>query len=187
MVDNVEAGESLSALMDEELEHHQQGSMITHLCRDSQHQRSWQHFNLISDVLKKNLPSHVSADFCQKVSLALEQEPTILAPHHRRPLRLTPFVRQVTGLGIAASVTAAAILGTQYFVDTPGFGTAPVAQIQAAPDAQQFERIAIPELRQPMPSSVNKYLVNHNQHAAGVQGVLPYARIIGYRPENSEK
>ncbi len=186
MVNKVDAGENISALVDGELEHHEINDMIQELRDDVHMLRSWERYHLISDVLRKNLASHLSPDFCQQVSLAIEQEPTVLAPQ-RHSLRLSPFMRQVAGLGIAASVTAVAILGTQYYIGGSGVTAAPMAQNQSAPTDAQFARIAIPESPQPIPSNVNRYLVNHNQHAAGVQGVLPYARIIGYRPESPEK
>ncbi len=186
--DKMESGEKISAMVDGELDHHELGGLIAEMRDDGEMLQAWERYHLVSDVLKKNLCSHISTDFCQRISAALVNEPAILAPR-RRNFHLTPLMRQIAGLGVAASVTAVAILGTQYYMNS---GEMPAASLAAAgvetqmPASNNFERIALPQ-QQPFPSSVDKYMVYHNQHAAGVQGVLPYVRIIGYRPDSQEK
>lgn len=199
-MDKSDMQEQVSAFVDGEVD----GRETTELLKLMKHDRhildSWECYHLISDSLKKNLSSHVPVDFSERVSRALEDEPVVLAPRRITP-RLSPFMKQVAGLGIAASVTAVAILGTQqYFMATGGATT--VAEQRLAPTSDQFERIAIPGTgtavmpsgqqampasvagtQRPVPGNMNKYLVNHNQNASGVQGVMPYARIIGHTPE----
>lgn len=200
-MDKTDMHEQLSAMVDDELDGRDCAELLRQIKSDERMRCSWQCYHLISDSLRKNLAPHVPKDFCSQVSQALENEPVVFAPQRKSP-RLSPFMKQVAGLGVAASVTAVAILGTQQYVLSTGGGSAQVAQVPAAPSADQFERIAVPEpavaaAGQPvlpangtapnLPRNMGKYLVNHNQNAPGMPGVMPYARIVVYPAENPKR
>ncbi|MDH5593931.1 MAG: anti-anti-sigma factor, partial [Gammaproteobacteria bacterium] len=61
-----------------------------------------------------------------------------------------------------------------------------VASTVTAPLSQEWVRVSGTrwDVKQPaVESRLNSYLVNHNEYSNGMQGVLPYARIVGYDSE----
>lgn len=126
---------------------------------------------------------------------------------------MTPAFRQIAGLAIAASVTAVAILSVQTLPQDPLAGNAQVASFTQAQQpfgfvnnefvqAPTIENVAafapaVPFLientaDQPwglgepaFEAKLNNYLNNHNQYStpAEMQGVLPYARLVGHGQE----
>ena len=135
---------------------------------------------MIRDSVSSNLNQEVAPQLHQRISAALESEPTILAPQ-RRP---RAWLKQVAGVAIAASVTGVAIIGIQ---SMNGVDSGPAA----VPLAQQEEYLRMEptllasgkETSAKSNDELNPYLVNHNEYSAnsGIQGVLPYVRIVGYR------
>lgn len=98
------------------------------------------------------------------------------------------FSRQIAGFAVAASVMVVAVFATQSFTDTPDSMNVPVAKVQSIPktmpDKSQFARVTEPNNKLPpgIQNQLNKYLANHNQYSTNTApGVLPYARILGYR------
>lgn len=184
--------EQLSALVDDELRGAALRQALEQLRRDAGLKARWGRYHLISDTLHANLVTARAADLCQRVQQALEQEPTLLAP--RRKPRLPALAKQAAGVAIAASVAVVAIIGVQQG-DTPAGVTpavAPVAQTQtvrpAGTPANSMVQLAStgsggPALTVIEPAArgrLNSYLVNHNEYSvsSGMQGVLPYARIV---------
>ncbi len=177
--------EHISSLVDDEL--HGAGALqaLDQLCRDDEWRAVWGRYQLVSDALHGNL-SHVDTRrLHERVWQALEHEPTVLAP--RRNTRLPPLAKQAVGVAIAASVAAVAILAVQN-IDGKAPTAAPTMQVaqsvRPAGDMLQLTGtgeapvVAGPALR----GRLNPYLVNHNEYSvsSGMQGVLPYARIVSY-------
>lgn len=190
--------EQISALMDGELIHPETNHLITAMQKDQGSRTSWERYHLIGDALRKNLPADMTHNLAARVHATLADEPTVLAPRtttiHAKIRQLKPALRQIGGLAIAASVTALTILTLQ-----PGTGTmegatdsrmaavapatSPVAPAQdnvlLVSGATRWDRLG----EQPqMQSKLNAYLNNHHEYAApaGIQGVLPDARLVGY-------
>lgn len=99
--------EHLSSLIDGELDPQQAAAVIEALCKDSELQRRWADLQLVGDALRSTdvAACHVEG-FCVRVSRALANEPTVLAPRPR------PHFRRylVPGAAIAASVAAIAFV-----------------------------------------------------------------------------
>lgn len=199
--------EKVSALVDGELRETENAHAIDALVRDIELRKSWERYHIAGDAWKKSLPAlPLNHQLAERVMKALESEPVILAPH-RISRNFKPVLKQAAGLAIAASVTALVVLGGQSWnkIESPGSlaqstpasavansqvmlatSPAPVAPISGAlPNvieevAQANERTAVPD--QTINSQLHDYLVHHNRHVAGVHGMLPYARIIGYAP-----
>lgn len=176
--------ETISALVDGEASESELGSILTQLESDRELQGSWHRYNLISDALHNNLTSRVAPAFHKRISAALEDEPTILAPRksRRSPLSM-PWFKQAVGLGIAASVTAIAIFSVQNL--DQGGGQQPA--VAAAPSPQEYVRIAKqnPEkMTAPGENSekLDAYLVNHNELSSSstIRGAIPYARVVSH-------
>ena len=119
-----------------------------------------------------------------RVSQALEDEPAILAPVHKRKraLRIPFIMKQVGGLAIAATVSAVAVLTVQHTQDQTT--TTPTEIAAANPPAQVRYVSDTSGLDTAVQSKLDGYLVNHNEYSvsANMQGVLPYMRIVSETP-----
>ena len=172
--------EWLSALADGELRGDELQRGLDALRNDPELQSSWGAYHLIRDSVSSNLNQEVAPQLHQRISAALEAEPTILAPQRRKH----PWLKQVAGVAIAASVTGVAVIGVQQMnaIDA-GPAVQPVAQqqeyIRMAP-AMVAEAENRPQENR---EALDRYLVNHNEYSAnsGIQGVLPYVRIVGHK------
>lgn len=181
--------ENVSALVDDEVRGAELRSLLDDLRQDSELQGCWSRYHLVSDALHANLSLADATRLSERVWAALEDEPTVLAP--RRNTRLPPLAKQVAGLAIAASVAAIAIFSVQSLAPKPVIDpfNAQVAQVAQVvpPPADNLAHLASateqsPAQRAAMRDSLNPYLVNHNEYSvsSGMQGVLPYARIVSY-------
>jgi sigma-E factor negative regulatory protein RseA len=175
--------EWLSALVDGELRGQELEHSLNALRNDPELQASWKAYHVVRDTVSSNLNDSVDLQLHRRISTALESEPTILAPQRRA----RPWLKQVAGVAIAASVTGVAIIGLQ---GMNGVDSNPVA----VPVAQQQEYLRIEptlvaqgnkdkEKAAQNSDALNAYLVNHNEYSAnsGIQGVLPYVRIVGHK------
>jgi sigma-E factor negative regulatory protein RseA len=177
---NKENREWLSALADGEIQGQELEDGLFALRDDPELLASWRAYHVIRDTVSSNLNYSVDLQLHSRISAALESEPTILAPRqHTRP-----WIKQIAGLAIAASVTGVAIIGVQSMngIDaTPG--AIPVAQKQ---EYLRMEPTLLARAKaKPAQNSdaLNAYLVNHNEYSAnsGMQGMLPYVRIVGHK------
>jgi sigma-E factor negative regulatory protein RseA len=92
------------------------------------------------------------------------------------------WLKPVAGLAVAASVALVAVLAVtsvrEQAVETvPRLASTQTGAPAARGSEELWERIE-PRIDKRMAA----YLVNHNEYAAsrGVQGVMPYVRIVGY-------
>lgn len=180
--------EQLSAFMDGELD--ETSSIADELMRDTSLGLAWRRYHVITDVIQRNLPRYLNQDLVSRVSAAIKDEPTILAPSGRKPV--VAVLKPVAGLAIAASVAALAVFAVRnnqqddYNTISPEASIAqqsPVKQVTTLP-MRQVSTGNIEPVYQPIPanSRLNSYLVNHNEYRthAGMQGMLPYVRIVTY-------
>ena len=172
--------EWLSAMADGELQGDELQRGLDALRKDPELQASWGAYHVIRDSVSSNLNDEVAPQLHQRISAALEDEPTILAPQVRR----RPWVRHAAGLAMAASVAGVAVIGVQQ-MNVADSGQA----VQTAAQQQEYIRM-VPTLvaegkSRPTQNNaaLDRYLVNHNEYSAnsGIQGVLPYVRIVGHK------
>lgn len=173
--------EWLSALVDDELRGEALERGVDSLHGDSELLASWRAYHLIRDTVTSNLNDAVAPQLHRRISAAIEQEPTILAPK-QRPQR--SWVKHAAGVAIAASVTGVAIIGIQRIngVDSaqPSLQVAqPQEYLRMSPTVVASDNSAL-EKRD---DTLTPYLVNHNEFStsAGMQGMLPYVRIVGHK------
>ncbi len=98
--------ESVSALIDGEMNRTDAEAVITALCADHTLQRTWHEMHRAGDALRSNEVAACDAHgFCARVRAAIFTEPTILAP---RATQNSSGLRRywVPGLAVAASVAA---------------------------------------------------------------------------------
>ena len=129
--------EQLSALMDGDLS---AVAVLDELGMDPALQGTWARYHLIGDAMRGDLPVNLQLDLSDSIMLALEDEPTILAPKPmdtKSPIprsqtgaKVVPLFRrvgqQVGQYAIAASVAAAVIFGVQHYQGQDGLPVNPV-------------------------------------------------------------
>ncbi|MDH5784762.1 MAG: sigma-E factor negative regulatory protein [Chromatiales bacterium] len=171
--------EWLSALVDGELSGDELRRALDALRDDPQLQASWQAYHLIRDGVSSNLNDGVAPQLHQRISTALESEPTVLAPRGGR----RSWAKQITGLAIAASVAGIAILGVQRMNNMEGGSGVPQLAENAEYIRMEPTQLAEREREAANSETLDRYLVNHNEYSAnsGIQGVLPYVRIVGHK------
>jgi negative regulator of sigma E activity len=188
--------EQLSILVDDELTDHD--AVLDRLSSDPALKARWSRYHLMRDVITGHMPDQPVSDIASRVSQALEKEPVILAPvHKRKRTKQLPFImKQVGGLAIAATVSAVAVLTVQQTQDEtsttpteiaavqPQLQTQTQPQLQSQPPAQVRYVTDTSGLDTAVQSKLSGYLVNHNEYSVtgNMQGVLPYMRIVSETP-----
>ena len=167
--------------VDDELPVAEQALLIRQLCADPGLQRMLARYQLLSDTLHDNLPDRVDISFQQRVYAALQQE----APIQAAPPAATRWYRPMAGLAIAASVAIVAVVSLQ---NTRQDSTADMQVMASSPTIDNYiraENVPAPAAPSARARGLDVYLVNHNEYAVnrGVQGMLPYVRIVGQDPQ----
>lgn len=189
---NDEKLEQISALVDDELEH---GSrfVLRALATDEAQKGVWGRYHLIGECLRGHLPARVDMQFAGRIRKALHDEPAVQRSH-----RFPRLLKPVTGMAIAATVAAVAILGIRQIGSGPAAtATSPIAYNSPAGTNSDYQTVTV--TAGPVPqqsvrsyttpddaqSRMNRYLVNYNEYRAnsGVQGTMPYVRIVAHEAE----
>ena len=176
--------EQLSALVDDELGEAEQDLLTRQIARDSELGQRLLRYQLISDAMQNHLPERVDPGFGRRVHDALRNEPAGQGNAIARG-RLAGLLRPVAGLAVAASVAVVAVTALQNNRQEPA---APPAVATAPADSTYIRAQdgALAVAARPGPragrNNLDIYLVNHNEYAAsrGMQGMLPYVRIVGH-------
>jgi sigma-E factor negative regulatory protein RseA len=103
----------VSALLDGELEPHEQRPVLKAVVRDQELREAWQAYALIGDQLRQECP--YAADLTARVMARIGEEPVVLAP---RSLPLAS--RQRPLLALAASVAGVTMVGWLALAGNPG-------------------------------------------------------------------
>ena len=152
--------QQISQFLDGELDSAQSANLIKQLRSDEQ-KLAWSRYHMASDAMRGELPDTLNHDLASRVSLALENEPTLFAPNAmkdfvdmppvvneepavevetRAPQRLTAW-----GFGLAASLAMVGVLSLQSGGNDVGQPLATLANVPAVPQvivAKQFESMA---------------------------------------------
>lgn len=192
--------EQISALMDGELLGDNHLYIMNALSSNREFRKSWCHYHLIGESLRGNLPSHYDPGLAERISMAIKDEPVIMAPETGR-FSLKDYFKPALGFAIAASVTVVVIFSVRQTSEIPSLDSTQTAAVQQqsptinSPVNQQA-RVATVSTATDNPQQVirtyktptdaqsrlNRYLVNHNEYRTntGVQGMLPYVRIVAH-------
>ncbi len=185
--------EQLSALVDDELPRAEQSLLLERLSRDADLRLRLGRYQLVKDVLANRIAMQPDMLFSDRVMQALEAEQR----YQQGPVvPLRRWAKPIAGVAVAASVALVAVvsvqsLSTQETQPQPLAGATmanpPTALVatQPAPSSTALERVAVGQWNRQAPQvrdRLNGYLVQHNEYAAssGVQGMIPYVRIVGY-------
>ncbi len=161
---NDDINERLSAFIDNELH---DDALIDEISNNEHARAKMIRYRLIADVLNNHYMPE-SRDVSSRVHAALDQEATIITP--KSWFNRHNVVKQVSGLAVAATVAAAAILIVGDF--SPA--TNPQTNVAVGPITNQPI-----QMTSAMQRKLNGYLVSHNEFSASsrMKGVLPYTRI----------
>ncbi len=187
---NDEIREQLSALADDELNEVEQPLLLGRLQRDAGLRACLGRYQLIGEVMR-GTGATATLGVAERVQQALADDQM---PVNARVSAKTALWKPVAGLAVAASVALVAVL-TVTSVNTPPENHVPVlatadpepvaapvpgsaaTRVSDAGTDQRWDR-----LDPSIDKRLSGYLVNHNEYAAshGVQGVMPYVRIVGH-------
>lgn len=168
--------ENLSALVDGEntASSSSSSAALDALKSDANLQGKWQSYHLIRDGLRKELPISMDIDIAQRVALALEGEPAILAPKRTwrdLPLmgKVVPFAKQGGQMAIAASVAVAMIIGVQQVnqsdADQPFNSATPILGVQGGLSPVSLDQTrAVPSVDAlEQRRRINAFMADHKQ------------------------
>ncbi|MEJ2622240.1 MAG: sigma-E factor negative regulatory protein [Candidatus Thiodiazotropha sp.] len=185
--------ERLSALVDDEISQEEISMEINKLSNNAVNQDTWSRFHLIGDAMRGETGSLYNPGLAQAISKQLEDEPVVLVPAviNRRPGLKK---RSYTGLAVAASLAAVAVVMAPQLINPEG-SEAPPANLAAtkapatqtlyvAEDGTRWELLKKPEVE----SRLNAYLVNHQERSpsSNIKGIMPFATFVSY-DENKQK
>jgi sigma-E factor negative regulatory protein RseA len=187
-----ELREQLSALADDELNDAERPLLLGRLQRDPRLRACLGRYQLIGEVMRGGDTQAATLGVADRVQQALADDTPISLPAHATGSGAL-WWKPVAGMAVAASVALVAVLAVTSLrtgsnvVTVPTLASAPQASPATAAVTQvsdtsgdQWER-----LDPRIDKRLSGYLVNHNEYAAsrGVQGVMPYVRIVGYDRE----
>ena len=169
--------ESISALMDGELDSDEAAREIARVKQDSARRDDWNAYHAIGDAMRG--ARALSPDFSQRLSEKLALEPTVVAPRPRLPRTM-----QTYALAAAASVAAIAAVGWMAGnMLNPDVAPSTMAQAPTAkPPAIALQTPPLPPRAAPTmaPEHVHEYLLAHQgiSPSTAIQGVTPYIRTV---------
>jgi negative regulator of sigma E activity len=175
----------VSDMLDDEVNAQQVEDLTNAFESDSGMKKTYARYALVSDILQNHAPDMIDVHFAENVSKVLDDEPTILGGF-RRHLHMPAVLKQVASLAAAASITAVTILGIQSYniAETPDASSV-VASVNRLPVPENKDWVRVSGVnwnkKPSVESRLNSYLVNHNAYSQGVQGILPYAKIVSYQ------
>jgi len=186
--------ESLSALMDGELDELTMRRLLNEMDNDPTIKAQWARMHLMRDAIKGDVSPFAHMDISQGVSMALESEPAMHTSATQKP-----WLKAVTGLSVAASVAFAVVVGARFnpLMDSSSVDAqlADKTKVEiVTPDVSKFrspsmiaqapngiENVDEKELQQAQ-ERLNSYLKQHAQDSAIGQGrtAMPFARVVNF-------
>ena len=174
--------DKISALMDGELDAHQNEQQFARLKNDVEVRACWDTFHLIGDAMRGE--RIVSGNLSGRLSERLAQEPTVLAPPRAKPAGRVPAY----AWSAAASLSAVALVGWMAFngpfapqpgassVSLSAKATPAAPAIPATPAAAPTSQLA----SVPSEGKMNEYLIAHQEFSpsTAIQGLAPYIRTV---------
>jgi sigma-E factor negative regulatory protein RseA len=186
-----EIREQLSALADDELNDVEQPLLLGRLQRDAELRACLGRYQLIGEVMR-GTGATATLGIAGRVQQALADDMPVSARASERMALWKP----VAGLAVAASVALVAVLTVTSVNENPANNVPELATTDLAPVVAPVRTTSPAVTRvsgisgdphwDRLDPSIDKrlsgYLVNHNEYAAsrGVQGVMPYVRIVGH-------
>lgn len=159
--------EQLSALLDDELEYKDSLSLWTRVAQERELSEKIFRYGLAREFMHAERPLIIDSSFADRISQAIDEEPTVLAP---RALRQKQHERLAT-MALAASIAVLAVFVGRSINDySPMKANEMLAQVDMG--SSTVKASMEPDLRD--------YLTMHNEsvYMAGDQGLLPSIRLV---------
>lgn len=183
--------ELLSALVDGELQGTELDQALQILAEDKVATAQFKRYQQTKDVLNGYGERGLSSKLANRISLALENEPVYSQPikgpkSKAKVIALpSPFWKQMTGLAMAASIGALAVVSVMTQPQNNLVTNTPIAAIEAPSEvitvaAQTGARWTVDEPE--IEYRLNNYLLDHNEQI-GASAVFSYARVVSYGAE----
>lgn len=169
--------EQLSVLLDDELDEAEQALLLRQLSRNPELCSRLSRYQLISDAMHDNLPRCVDPAFHTRVTAALPAQ----GPARAAAPVASRLLRPAAGLALAASVAVVAVVSLQNVREQSPASPQAVASAHTADGYIRAQDTPVPVASVHTAPGLDIYLVNHNEYAVnpGMQGMLPYVRIVG--------
>jgi sigma-E factor negative regulatory protein RseA len=175
--------ETISQMMDGELDEHECRLQIRRLGQDAALAQSWDTFHLIRDVLRDE--ASAGPDLAHRVRERLVKEPTVIAPHTRLAARVVHYT-----FPMAAAVASVAVVGWLALSFRPALESSGLvtAQNTAVPQAVAVKPVA-PPTAAPANGQMNEYLLAHQEYSpsTAMQGVASYIRTVSSRESDTPR
>lgn len=159
--------EKLCLMLDGELSSEESLRVLERIENDADLKAQWRRYCLVAETMKSGRVLMPDAQFVDRVSAVLVDEPTVLAPRPRK--RRIPE-KVVTGALAASLALVAVVVGRSLSEYSPMRG----GDLFASAD------LHAPSTRSPVDPEFRDYLVTHYETAylAGAQGMLPSVRLV---------
>ncbi len=178
--------ERLSALVDDELSAHEVPGEVRKLSQQEAAVERWSHYHLIGDVMRREAGPLYTTSLAQSISRRLQDEPVVLAPAALKR-RGSGRRRALTGVAMAASLAAIAMVMTPQLINQEGAEPQPAVAQQSPGEAQTYfvaqDGTRWEMLKKPaVESRLNAYLLNHQERSpsSNIKGIMPYATFVSY-------
>ncbi|MBA3582307.1 MAG: sigma-E factor negative regulatory protein [Gammaproteobacteria bacterium] len=188
--------ESISCLMDghtpEASEHAEFDTQTTLslLKNDAESRARWSRYHLIGACLRDEVSVGANINIADRVMAALENEPTVIAPHAMSlPKKITrKLFKPLVGAAIAASAAFVTLVSVQLMQqqNLSDSNATWYADAASATDIKTLLSVNKNITTPPVLSTVeDEYLMDHMAHSAAgrMQGVSPYVRLAGYESQ----
>ncbi len=187
-----ELGESLSAMIDGELDARSRKQTTDELIDNANVRQAWQRYHLVRDTLTKNLPDVVAPGLFDRVCDAIAQEPAhkieSAVKARKNPL-LGFWLQPAYGFVAAAALVVAVVTVTQ--IERSVSELPPLAQLDVMSSGQQVgnAEISLTATEKVSPASqaqLSTYLANHTARSRSYpmhDGLLHYVRSVEFRGE----
>lgn len=199
--------ESLSAMMDDEANELEIERVLSQIASEGDLRDTWSRYQYSRDALKGQAVAFTGLDVSASVREAIDSEPMVAQQHTTEKSVRDRLMRPLSSLAVAASVTAAVVLGGQQLaqvgaiepgeantfaiVSQPhagGIHTPGATVVRAGYREQGVPRQTQPRVLEPvLPEAyhemarqrMSRYMQEHAEHAAlnSPQGLMPYARV----------
>jgi len=185
--------ESLSALMDGELDELNTRRLFNEMDNDPNIKTQWSRYHLARDAIKGDVSAFSNLDISAAVSNAIADEPNAVTATQQKP-----WFKAVTGLSVAASVAFAVVIGARF---NPLTETSTGVELATKPNVEvvtpDVTKFTSPSMVAQAPGAIdglnekelqaaqqrlNSYLKQHAQDSAIGQGktAMPFARVVNF-------
>ncbi|MHB8346101.1 MAG: sigma-E factor negative regulatory protein [Acidiferrobacterales bacterium] len=197
--------QKISELLDEELPDSDFFEVLQGIVEDRALRGTWERYHLMRSAMRRELHIVARPVIADRIAAAIRTENVVpmgtenVVPMGRRPYGLgsSRIAKLAAGLAIAASVAAVAIVSlrpakngdqTQAQVQTQAVKAAD-RRVAAASLAAAVPEPTAPTERAAYQDALNAFLVEHGEVAppTGMNSMMSFVRVVGYRNENSHR